>query len=215
MRFEWVKATISAAVMGIAGFIWWYFYATRGALVSGVTAVVAVLAFIFTHLYVAKTENKTADDDLQRIRLYRMAFDRPAFQTSFANEVSLDAFDQAIEATVLTITGGILYDRANREIESIDRGGKSFLSRWTLEMDAVTSALQAIRDKYRAGKESGIFRFFEQNGSIFNPENDRRFSTEMDDLTVAAISKMNIVLAKAKLPLLPTYLKRDSSRPRS
>jgi hypothetical protein len=153
-------------------------------------------------------------DGLQRVRLYRVAFDRPAFKDSFAAEQSLDSFDKAIEDTIVAIATGMVRDREGRELEKLDRGGKSYLTKWISEMNEVTDALDRLRTKYREGEERGLFRFFEHGGWINNPDWDPKFSTEIDDLTVEAIEKMNVVLANARVDLLPTVLKRPPHRAR-
>jgi len=50
-------------------------------------------------------------DDVSLIRFYAQCFDRPAFQDPFRQEGSMEAFDEAMEDTLMAINTGSLRSR--------------------------------------------------------------------------------------------------------
>jgi hypothetical protein len=91
-RLNWLKASVCLAAAGVAGFVaWWGLSkgaglqpATAGILAACIAGVIAITHAILTHAI----EMVNGDGDRERIELFRMAFDRPAFRTSFANELA-------------------------------------------------------------------------------------------------------------------------------
>jgi hypothetical protein len=156
----------------------------------------------------------SANPDLPKIRLYGMAFDRPAFRTSFVNEISQENFAIAVDQTSEAIRTGAIRNRDGDIIHKIDLGGRHSLTKWAGEMDDVTVALERLKTTYRTGLAEGKFRTFEHGKAHYLPDVDKAFGDYMDDLKIDALKKMNVVLAKAKLNLLSLELDRDKSRPR-
>jgi hypothetical protein len=56
-------------------------------------------------------KDSTKTDDTQLLRFYSQCFDRPAFQDPFEQEGSMEAFDRAIEDTILAFNTGCLRSR--------------------------------------------------------------------------------------------------------
>ena len=54
--------------------------------------------------------------DQELIEFFRVCFERPAFQTPFVREGSVEDFDKAIEDTITAINTGVLRDRNGSEL---------------------------------------------------------------------------------------------------
>lgn len=93
------------------------------------------------------------DSDL--LRFYSQCFDRPAFQDEFRQEGSTEAFDRAIEDTIIAINTGTLRSRDGMILSQSK--GKSFLvnSDWREQMDVIVDLLRSIRSRYALGVRLG------------------------------------------------------------
>ena len=193
----------------VCGYFCWTVYTNGGGadkILAIITGACAVATLFVNHAVVPNS-------DLARILLYSIAFDRPAFRTSFVNEISEEDFAKAIDQTLEALNTGVLRDRNDREVQKIELGGKRTLKKFVKEMEEVALALHKVKQHYNEGTKKNRFRSFEYEGSFFLPEVDKSFGDEMDVLKISALEKMNIVLKKAGLEPLPTVLDRDKSRP--
>jgi hypothetical protein len=93
--------------------------------------------------------------DVEMIRFYAQAFDRPVFQDQFRQEGSMEAFDKAIEDTITAINTGCLRAR-DGEVLSQSKG-KAFLrdAKWRTEMDVIVNLLRAIRSRFDLAMQLG------------------------------------------------------------
>jgi hypothetical protein len=94
-------------------------------------------------------------EDLDLLRFYSQCFDRPAFQDEFRQEGSTEAFDRAIEDTIIAINTGTLRSRDGMILSQSK--GKSFLvnSDWREQMDVIVDLLRSIRSRYALGVRLG------------------------------------------------------------
>ncbi|MHB9129281.1 MAG: HNH endonuclease [Candidatus Humimicrobiaceae bacterium] len=90
-------------------------------------------------------------EDKEIIKSFAQCFDRPAFQDPFHQEVSIIAFDKAIEDTITTLNTGTLLSRDGTILHK--SLGKSFLNNQTLKqnMDVIVDLLRAIRERFALG----------------------------------------------------------------
>ncbi|HXG23569.1 MAG TPA: hypothetical protein VNJ09_03360 [Chthonomonadales bacterium] len=94
-------------------------------------------------------------EDIELLRFYSQCFDRPAFQDPFRREGSMEAFDRAIEDTIIAINTGAL--RARDGTILAQSKGKSYLSnhKWREKMDTIVDLLRAIRSRYSLAVQTG------------------------------------------------------------
>jgi hypothetical protein len=90
----------------------------------------------------------TLKTDIGLVRFYAQCFDRPAFQDSFQQEGSMEAFDRAIEDTVTALNTGCLRSRDGAVLQRAR--GKKYISNpeWRGTLDTIVDILRAIRSRY-------------------------------------------------------------------
>lgn len=128
------------------------------------------------------SKGRNAVDDLEIIRFFAQCFDRPAFQDHFHQEGSTEAFDQAMEDTLVAINTGCLRSRDGRVLSQL--WGKSFLSNpdWRQQMDVIADLLRAIRSRYADAKRTGSIHVnAHDDGTELYCINDRRVADWMDE----------------------------------
>lgn len=87
-----------------------------------------------------------SDDEM--VKAYAQCFDRPAFQDHFRQEGSMEAFDKAIEDTIVGINTGSIRDRDGQVL--LQTRGKVFLKNRQIRerMDVIVDLLRWIRFRY-------------------------------------------------------------------
>lgn len=87
-------------------------------------------------------------EDKEILKSYAQCFDRPAFQDYFKQEGSMEAFDKAIEDTIIALNTGTL--RARDGTILFKSKGKSFIANdnWRNKLDVIVDLLRAIRERY-------------------------------------------------------------------
>lgn len=159
-----------------------------------------------------KTEESTQVDRM--LEVFRMAFDRPAFRNSFANESSHEHFIDAVRDTARTLNTGVLFDRETKqELQRAAAGyGAVKNAEQRKQLEAVVLLLGQIRRTYEVALSQGKFRHFEYEDHVYQPDWDRAVSNEIDDLTIDALVAMNAALEGAGHAPLSTSLTRDRHR---
>lgn len=135
-------------------------------------------------------------NDVDLIRFYAQCFDRPAFQDTFREEGSIEAFDKAMEDTLTAINTGCLRSRDGAMLSR--SWGKVFLanSKWRQNMDVIADMLRAIRSRYAEAKKNGtIHTNARPDNSEFYCIHDRNLAEWMDS-TRAQILQMLSELCK-------------------
>jgi hypothetical protein len=103
------------------------------------------------------TKRSEGLSDVDLIKFYAQCFVRPAFQDPFRQEGSMEAFDKAIEDTIVALNTGCLRARDGAILSHSK--GKVYLSNveWRQKMDVIVDMLRAIRSRYKlAVKQSEI-----------------------------------------------------------
>jgi hypothetical protein len=97
---------------------------------------------------VAAESEITQNSDVECIQFYSQCLNRPAFQDSFMQEGSMEAFDRAVEDTITAINTGCLRSRDGGVL--IQAKDKSYLSNrdWGEKKDVIVDLLRAIRSRY-------------------------------------------------------------------
>lgn len=159
---------------------------------------------LYRHYELVLKSNQNYDPVLHYLTVLRTAFTRPAFDTPFTNEGRDTDFLQALTDTQTAMTTGILVDREvpNRIIDrapvELMRVEPTALRESLLKIREV---LQTIRDRVVQGMGEGRIR---QTDVGINA--DPGISDELDKLRADAISKINNLLAKAKLTKVESRL---------
>jgi hypothetical protein len=106
----------------------------------------------------------TEPADVDLLRFFTQCLDRPAFQDLFHLEGSVEAFDRAIEDTIIAINTGSLRDRQGRVLAQAQ--GKAYLRRleWRRQMDTIVDLLRAIRSRYEHALKKGEITVSAQDG---------------------------------------------------
>lgn len=106
-------------------------------------------------LEIEEKDNKVLKSDIEIIKNFAVAFDRPAFKDPIIIEGSMESFDRAIDDTIIALTTGKLVSRNNIQLNT--SSGKSFINDDKLrnQMDVITNMLRALRDRYRLAKING------------------------------------------------------------
>lgn len=99
-------------------------------------------------LEIEKNVKSIVEKDIKIIKSFAQCFDRPAFQDPFSQEGSMEAFDKAIEDTIIAINTGTLRSRDGTILHK--SYGKAFLSNPVLKqnMDVIVDLLRAIRKRF-------------------------------------------------------------------
>jgi hypothetical protein len=86
--------------------------------------------------------------DVELVKAYAQCFDRPAFQDHFRQEGSMEAFDKAIEDTIVGINTGSIRSRDGQVV--LQTRGKVFLKNRQIRerMDVIVDLLRWIRFRY-------------------------------------------------------------------
>lgn len=124
---------------------------------------------------IPQSKGSTKNNDIKLIRFFSQCLDRPAFQDSFRQEGSMEAFDKAIEDTITAINTGCLRARDGQVLAKAK--GKSYLTNleWRRRMDTIVDLLRALRSRYSLGVKTGQIELGpERQGHrfycIYNPE---------------------------------------------
>jgi len=121
------------------------------------------------------------EDDVRLIQFFAQAFDRPAFQDPFAQEGSMEAFDRAVEDTIIALNTGCLRSRDGTILGQAR--GKAFLENvaWRESMDAIVDLLRAIRSRLDIALVTGQVYISRQGPEReFYCINDRQLAFWMD-----------------------------------
>ena len=102
--------------------------------------------------------------DVELIKAYALCFDRPAFQDHFRQEGSMEAFDKAIEDTIVGINTGSIRTRDGTTV--MQTRGKVFLKDQRLRerMDVIVDLLRWIRFRYADGVKRKAITFHGASG---------------------------------------------------
>jgi hypothetical protein len=121
-------------------------------------------------------------EDKKIIRFFSQCFDRPAFQDEFMQEGSIEAFDKAMEDTIIALNTGCLRDRNGSIV--FQYYGKSYLSNyeWREKMDKIVDLLRAIRSRYQLAIQLGQIHIgSEYEGKQFYCFHDHRLAIWFDE----------------------------------
>jgi hypothetical protein len=143
------------------------------------------------------------DEDTELIRFYSQCFDRPAFQDPFQQEGSMEAFDRAIEDTIIALNTGTLLAR-DRTILAQAKG-KSYLSNqeWREKMDTIVDLLRAIRSRYSLAVRTGqIHLGSEHDGQQFYVIQDAQVAAWIDSTRAEIIRGFSDLCKEAGIPPL-------------
>jgi hypothetical protein len=143
------------------------------------------------------------DKDTELIQFYSQCFDRPAFQDLFQQEGSMEAFDRAIEDTIIALNAGTL--RARDGTILYQAKGKSYLSNqeWREKMDTIVDLLRAIRSRYSLAVRTGqIYLGSEQHGQQFYVIRDAQVAEWMDNTRAEIIRVFSELCNEAGIPSL-------------
>jgi len=147
-----------------------------------------------------KTE---AIDDKKIIKFFSQCFDRPAFQDDFMQEGSIEAFDKAMEDTIIAINTGCLRDRNGSVL--FQCYGKSYLSNheWREKMDRIVDLLRAIRSRYQLAVQLGqIHLGSEREGNQFYCFNDYGLSRWFNDTRLDILDLFSLMCNEIGIPRL-------------
>jgi signal transduction histidine kinase len=102
--------------------------------------------------------------DLELVKAYAQCFDRPAFQDQFRQEGSMEAFDKAIEDTIVGINTGSIRTRDGHIL--MHTRGKVFLKdrRLRERMDVIVDLLRWIRFRYADAVKRKAITFHGDSG---------------------------------------------------
>jgi len=157
-------------------------------------------------LWLLVKEGKIFNDkplDLQYIEFIKKVFDRPAFNTPFAQEGRMENFNKAINDTILAINTGLLRTRDNQIIQDIGFG-KSLLvfDEWRTKMQEIEIQLQNLLMKISNGLHFGKLKMCHEYCYC----GDTGYITEIDNMRSEIIQKINCILNEANLTPLPMTL---------
>ena len=219
-KVDWLKTSIcliAAVVIYLS--LWWALQhvvklvqpenaSIFASVIAGVIAgTVAIAQMLLTHAIIKR-------NDIECIKIFRTAFDRPAFRDSFANESSKEHVFAAICDTTRALNTGVLLDRITGNVLRSADEGRGTLKTFYNELEDVAGSLEAIKSFYISGKKTKQFREFKHESHFWKPSVNKAFADKIDDMKIDAIKKMNTVLRKAGLIELNTELIRDENRPR-
>jgi len=142
-------------------------------------------------------------DDVELLRFYSQCFDRPAFQDSFREEGSMEAFDRAIEDTITAINTGAL--RARDGTILAQAKGKSYIAnrKWRDKMDVIVDLLRAIRSRYSLAVQTGqIHLGGEHEGRQWYHIRDVEIAEWMDSTRYEVIRLFSELGNEAGIPVL-------------
>lgn len=138
----------------------------------------------------AASDPKYSDEFL--ITFYLQCLDRPAFQDDFHIEVSIEAFDQAMEDTIVALNTGVQRDRRGRELHKAL--GKVFVRNrsWRQKLDDVVDMVRGVRGLFSSAIEQGRIRAGSQHaGKTFYELRDPTLADELNLVRADIIDAMN------------------------
>ena len=142
--------------------------------------------------------------DVQYLELIRKAFDRPAFNTPFRQEGSMENFDKAIGDTILAINTGVLRTRDNQIIQDIGFGKSSLLNdAWKSTLIEIEVNLQDLLALINKGIAKGKIKTCHP----FCYCGDDDFLNKIDNERVKIIYLLNSILIDAGIEPLKNTLK--------
>ncbi len=97
---------------------------------------------------IENAKNNIITNDIELIKFYADCFDRPVFQDVFQQEGSMEAFDKAIEDTIIALNTGVQRDRDNNILKQLH--GKSYIKNdiWRSKLEVIVELLRSIRERY-------------------------------------------------------------------
>lgn len=142
------------------------------------------------------------DKDKDLIKFYYQCFDRPAFQDEIMQEGCIEAFDKAIEDTIIALNTGVLRSRDGSILKKAE--GKAFIENqiWRDKLDTIVDMLKAIRKRLIMAKKSGAL---EINGDKFYIFYDRNLAqwfdmTRTDIMNIFSSICEEVGIKKMKFP---------------
>lgn len=126
-------------------------------------------------------EPAVSPTDVDIVRFFAQCFDRPAFQDTFRQEGSMEAFDKAVEDTITAVNTGCL--RSRDGVVLATSRGKAFLRdrTWRLKMDEVVDLLRAIRSRFDGARRQKQIHVSEgEGGQVWCCVNDPDIAEWMD-----------------------------------
>jgi hypothetical protein len=141
--------------------------------------------------------------DLQYLELLIKVFDRPAFNTPFAQEGRMEGFNKAISDTILAINTGLLRTRDNQVIQDVGFG-KSLLvnEKWRTIMVQIEVQLQDLLKMISDGLNLGKLKMCHEYCYC----GDKDYIDLIDNIRTGIISEINALLQEANLTPLPLTL---------
>ncbi len=139
--------------------------------------------------------------DVDLIRFYTQCFDRPVFQDRFHQEMSMEAFDRAIEDTITAINTGCLRSRDGTVLSQSK--GKSYLRHtdWRRGMDSIVDILRAIRSRYDHAVKTGTIHTHDlRDGDSFYDFRDPELADWMDQTRNQVLEIFGEVCREAGVP---------------
>lgn len=136
--------------------------------------------------------------DVDVIKFYAQALDRPAFQDHFRQEGSMEAFDKAIEDTITAINTGCLRARDGAVLQQSK--GKAYLGNfmWRGKMDTIVDMLRAIRSRYSLAVKLGQIQVQPpQNEQSWYYVNDSSISNWMDESRSQVLALFSTICQEA------------------
>jgi hypothetical protein len=142
--------------------------------------------------------------DIEALKVYAGAFDRPAFKDHFKCEMSMSAFDRAIHDTVIVLSTGTLRDREGKLLrQTIGRSALANRS-WSEKIGNVIDLLNVIVRRFEIAVSSGAIII---HGRGCDSETycieDHELGNWMDVTRSEALKLFSEVLKEAGLDPLP------------
>lgn len=141
--------------------------------------------------------------DIEALKLYAVAFDRPAFKDRFSVEMSMSAFDKAVRDTIVALSTGCLRDSSGKELRRIGRAELAN-RRWRAVLGTILDELSALVRRFDTAVDAGDIEIHNRGATtetyvINNPT----VASWMDATRSDVLKMMNDVLAEAGLDPLP------------
>lgn len=134
-----------------------------------------------------KNYQKAIAEDIDVLRIFSLAFDRPAFKNSFNNEYNIRTFEQAIQDTVIAISTGCLRDRNGKVLKQTK--GRMALNNinWQNKFGIILDILNAISRRLADAVKS-------------NDVNNNDVCSWMDSSKIQVLQIFSSILQEAGLP---------------
>lgn len=138
-------------------------------------------------------------EDVEIINFYAQCFDRPAFQDHFHQEGSMEAFDRAIEDTIIALNTGTLRTRDDSIVSKSK--GKSYIKNiaWQNQLSVIIDLLRAIRERYLLAVKNGEIRIHSSHQKDYQSYtiNDRKLSEWFDETRFQILNIFTDICASA------------------